>query len=286
MKKLVLILSILGLMCGCGGGGGGGQSTPPAISVSLAPATQTTIDQGQTLNFTATVANDSSSKGVTWSVSGTGCTGSCLRDLHKHRSNHGDLQCSDTRLLQFDGVGKSDFCCRHDQIGVLERRRYPAAEHHDDIAAQRHRGHSLQRDFTGHRRCGDAHLERRDRPRCLRAVTQLHQRRDYGHAHRLGSFDLHGEGDRFVGGAGRAALGDNNSSASRSNPAVDHHHDVVADRCGGYGLQRLGRGCRRHDALHLQHYWRHVPGVGDTQPSTGAITGMPTAAGTSTFTVT
>jgi len=74
MKKLVLILSILGLMCGCGGGGG--QSTPPAISVSLAPANQTTIDQGQTLNFTATVANDSSSKGVTWSVSGAGCSGS------------------------------------------------------------------------------------------------------------------------------------------------------------------------------------------------------------------
>jgi hypothetical protein len=74
MKKLVLILSILGLMCGCGGGGG--HSTPPAISVSLAPANQTTIDQGQTLNFTATVANDSSSKGVTWSVSGAGCSGS------------------------------------------------------------------------------------------------------------------------------------------------------------------------------------------------------------------
>ena len=73
MKKLVLVFSILGLMCGCGGGG---KSTPPAISVSLAPATQTTIDQGQTLNFTATVANDSSSQGVTWSVSGTGCSGS------------------------------------------------------------------------------------------------------------------------------------------------------------------------------------------------------------------
>ena len=66
MKKLVLVFSILGLMCGCGGGAGGGK---PVISVSLAPSAQTTIDQGQTVNFTATVSNDSTSKGVTWSVS-------------------------------------------------------------------------------------------------------------------------------------------------------------------------------------------------------------------------
>jgi hypothetical protein len=81
MKKLALLFAILGLMCGCGGGGGGGTPTPPTISVSLAPAGQTTIDQGQTVNFTATVANDSGSKGVTWSVSGTGCTGDACGTL-------------------------------------------------------------------------------------------------------------------------------------------------------------------------------------------------------------
>jgi hypothetical protein len=37
--------------------------------------TQTNIDQGQTVKFTATVENDSSAKGVTWSASGTGITG-------------------------------------------------------------------------------------------------------------------------------------------------------------------------------------------------------------------
>jgi len=74
LNKLALLLSISGLMCGCGGGGST-QSTAPAIIVSLTPATQTTLDQGQTLNFTATVTNDSSGKGVTWSVSGTGCSG-------------------------------------------------------------------------------------------------------------------------------------------------------------------------------------------------------------------
>jgi hypothetical protein len=36
----------------------------------------TDIDQGQTVKFTATVENDSTSKGVTWSASGTGVTGS------------------------------------------------------------------------------------------------------------------------------------------------------------------------------------------------------------------
>ena len=75
VKKLALLLSIIGLTCGCGGGGGGGNPPPPVISVSLSPAGSTTIDQGQTINFTASVANDSSSKGVTWSASGTGCTG-------------------------------------------------------------------------------------------------------------------------------------------------------------------------------------------------------------------
>jgi len=75
MKRLVLILSALFLLCSCGSEGEK-TSTPPAISVLLAPATQTNIDMTQTVNFTATVANDSSGKGVTWSVSGTACSGS------------------------------------------------------------------------------------------------------------------------------------------------------------------------------------------------------------------
>ena len=74
MKRYALILSGLLFLCGCGGGK---SSTPtaPAISVSVTPSTQSTIDQGQTVAYTATVANDSGSKGVTWSMSGTGCSG-------------------------------------------------------------------------------------------------------------------------------------------------------------------------------------------------------------------
>ena len=71
MKKLVLILSAIFLYCACGGN----NQPASVISVSLSPSAQTTIDQGQSLNFTATVANDTSGSGVTWSMSGTSCSG-------------------------------------------------------------------------------------------------------------------------------------------------------------------------------------------------------------------
>ncbi|GAC1702498.1 MAG: hypothetical protein NVS9B4_08040 [Candidatus Acidiferrum sp.] len=51
---------------------GCGNSTPPAISVAVSPSTAQVIDQGQQKSFTASVANDSASKGVTWTVSGGG----------------------------------------------------------------------------------------------------------------------------------------------------------------------------------------------------------------------
>jgi len=68
MKRLSLLLTLaLGfVMAGCG------ASAPPAISVAVSPNTALTIDQGQQKSFTASVTNDSASKGVTWSVSGGG----------------------------------------------------------------------------------------------------------------------------------------------------------------------------------------------------------------------
>jgi len=49
---------------------------PPPISVSLNPSAQVNIDLGQTLSFTATVSNDSGNQGVTWAASGPTCNGS------------------------------------------------------------------------------------------------------------------------------------------------------------------------------------------------------------------
>ncbi len=51
----------------------GGCSNPSAsMSVSLSPSAPQEIDQDQTIAFTATVINDSSSKGVSWNLSGPG----------------------------------------------------------------------------------------------------------------------------------------------------------------------------------------------------------------------
>lgn len=75
MKKLGLAIGGLLVMCACGGGGGGGTPAPPPIYVAISPSTQSDIDPGQTVKFTATVENDSSAKGVTWSVSATGLSG-------------------------------------------------------------------------------------------------------------------------------------------------------------------------------------------------------------------
>ena len=68
MKRLslLLILALGFVIAGCG------ASAPPAISVAVSPNTALTIDQGQQKSFTASVTNDSASKGVTWSVSGGG----------------------------------------------------------------------------------------------------------------------------------------------------------------------------------------------------------------------
>jgi large repetitive protein len=57
-------------LSGCGGGSG--SNSTPVISVGLSPSAAQAIDQGQSIKFTATVTNDSSSQGVTWAESGPG----------------------------------------------------------------------------------------------------------------------------------------------------------------------------------------------------------------------
>jgi hypothetical protein len=74
MKRIsaVLLIIFLGLWTGCGGGGGGGEKQD--ITVSLSPQTVTVAgDDSQT--FTATILNPHNN-GVTWNLSGAGCTGS------------------------------------------------------------------------------------------------------------------------------------------------------------------------------------------------------------------
>lgn len=73
----MFVLSVGANLAGCGGG----QSASPPISVTLTPSTAQKVDQGQSVSLTATLTNDSSNKGVTWSVSSTGCAGAACGAL-------------------------------------------------------------------------------------------------------------------------------------------------------------------------------------------------------------
>jgi hypothetical protein len=48
------------------------SSSTPQVAVALSPSSAQTLDQGQSVNITATVSNDSTSKGVSWTLSGVG----------------------------------------------------------------------------------------------------------------------------------------------------------------------------------------------------------------------
>jgi hypothetical protein len=72
--SLCLALAMLGVLVACGGGGGGGGSNPISVSVSLGtptgvyPTYSGWGTNNQTATFTATVNNDTSGKGVTWTA--------------------------------------------------------------------------------------------------------------------------------------------------------------------------------------------------------------------------
>ena len=73
MKNALLYFwFILVFISGCGA-----NSTPAPIAVTLSSGATQALDQGQSVTITATVANDSTSKGVTWSLaSGPGAIAS------------------------------------------------------------------------------------------------------------------------------------------------------------------------------------------------------------------
>jgi large repetitive protein len=56
------------LLSGCGGGGA-------AITIEIVPSTAQSLDENESLSFTALLANDTHNKGVTWKLTGSGCAG-------------------------------------------------------------------------------------------------------------------------------------------------------------------------------------------------------------------
>ncbi len=81
MKRAALAIALAIIVSACGGGGHTSPQPTFQVSVSLFPASQQSIDQGQSVSFTASVAHDSSNQGVRWSLSGTGCSGAVCGTL-------------------------------------------------------------------------------------------------------------------------------------------------------------------------------------------------------------
>ena len=64
-------------------------STPPTISVTVTPSTANVQAGVGTQSFTATVTNDAQNNGVTWSLSGAGCSGTACGTLSTSSSASG-----------------------------------------------------------------------------------------------------------------------------------------------------------------------------------------------------
>jgi 6-phosphogluconolactonase (cycloisomerase 2 family) len=64
---------------GCNGGAAAPPPPPPAITVAIAPSGAQFVDQGQSIKFTANLSNDSSNKGVNWTLTqnGASCSPGC-----------------------------------------------------------------------------------------------------------------------------------------------------------------------------------------------------------------
>jgi hypothetical protein len=82
-SSYLILLSTAALSAGLLAGGCG--SSPP-ISVNLSPSSPQNVQQGQTVSIAAALTNDLSSKGVTWSLSGSGCTGAACGSLTNQTS--------------------------------------------------------------------------------------------------------------------------------------------------------------------------------------------------------
>src|SRR5260370_13740260 len=70
---LILSAGVLGLV-GCGGYNAPSQPPPTPSSVTISPTSASVKAGTGTQNFTATVMNDYLNRGVTWALSGAGCS--------------------------------------------------------------------------------------------------------------------------------------------------------------------------------------------------------------------
>jgi len=83
---LILFAGLLGLG-GCGGYNAPSQPPPTPSSVTISPTNASVKAGTGTQNFTATVMNDYLSRGVTWTLSGAGCSGATCGSLSNMTSS-------------------------------------------------------------------------------------------------------------------------------------------------------------------------------------------------------
>jgi hypothetical protein len=89
MRNYILTLTLFALVItiiGCGGGNGNGGGPKQDITVSLSPKT-VSVAGDATQQFTATILNPHNT-GVTWTLSGSGCTGSACGTLGNYGGNN------------------------------------------------------------------------------------------------------------------------------------------------------------------------------------------------------
>lgn len=89
MRNCILTLAIFAFVttiAGCGGGGGGTGQEKQDITVSLSPKT-VSVAGDATQQFMATILNPNNT-GVTWALSGSGCTGSTCGSLSNYGGNN------------------------------------------------------------------------------------------------------------------------------------------------------------------------------------------------------
>jgi len=89
MRNHILTLALISaviMFVGCGGGGGNGGGPKQDITVSLSPKT-VSVAGDATQQFMATILNPNNT-GVTWTLSGSGCTGSACGTLGNYGGNN------------------------------------------------------------------------------------------------------------------------------------------------------------------------------------------------------
>jgi hypothetical protein len=85
LATLPAALALLAALTGCGGSSTAITPVPTAVTIN-APKSAT-IDPGDSAALTATVANDANAAGVSWTLSGTGCSGAACGALSANTSS-------------------------------------------------------------------------------------------------------------------------------------------------------------------------------------------------------